>query len=253
MLKRHGPAWTLLISLLLAWELACRYLRVPAYILPPPSQIARALWTWRGPLLTQHLPATLTETLLGLGISIVLGVVMAVLMHLLPPVSRALYPLVVASQTIPIIALSPVFLFWFGYSLAQKVAVVVLVAFFPVVVNTRDGLRSADPDLLEWMRAAGASRWRTLRMAEAPAALPSFFTGLKMAASVSVIGAVLGEWLGGEKGLGIFGRRAVTTLKSPELFASVVLLALLGEGLFLLAALAERLVLKHRSNPDHHS
>jgi putative hydroxymethylpyrimidine transport system permease protein len=251
MLKRHGPPAALLMALLALWEAACRFLNVPRYILPAPSLIARALWTWRGPLLTEHLPTTLTEILLGLSISVVVGVTLAVAMHLLPPVSRALYPLIVASQAIPIIAISPVFLFWFGYSLAQKVAVVVLVSFFPVVVSTRDGLRAADPDLLEWLRAAGASRWRLLRLAEGPAALPSFFSGLKMAASVSVIGAVLGEWLGGEKGLGIFGRRAVTTLKAPELFASVVLLALLGVALFLLAALAERLALRYRPPTDH--
>lgn len=246
MLKRYAPPAGLLLVFLLLWEAACRLLHVPPYILPPPTRVAGALWQWRSTLLLEHLPVTLTETLLGLTISVVLGVALAVAMHLLPPVSRALYPLIVASQAIPVIAISPVFLFWFGYSLGQKVAVVVLVAFFPVVIATRDGLNAADPDLLEWMRSAGATRWRTLRMAEAPAALPSFFSGLKIAASVSVIGAVLGEWLGGQKGLGVYGRRAASNLKSPELLASVVLLAALGVALFLLAALFERLVTRRR-------
>lgn len=246
MLKRYGPALILLISLFAAWEAACRLLPIPPYILPAPSKIAGALWQWREPLLLQHFPLTLKETLLGLIISVILGVAIAVSMHFSPPVNRALYPLIVASQTIPIIALSPVFLFWFGYSLSQKVAVVVLVAFFPVAMATRDGLRSADPELLGWLKAAGASRWRTLVMAEAPAALPAFFSGLKMAASVSVIGAVLGEWLGGDAGLAIYGRRAASNLKSPELFASVVLLALMGIALFLLAAGLERLACRYR-------
>lgn len=250
MLKRYGPAGALLAALFLAWEAACRGLQIPPYILPAPTRVAVALWQWREPLLLQHLPVTLTETLLGLLLSVVLGVLCAGVMHLSPPVSRALYPLIVASQTIPIIALSPVFLFWFGYSLSQKVAVVVLVAFFPVAMATRDGLRAADPDLLEWLRAAGASRWRRLTLAEIPAALPGFFSGLKMAASVSVIGAVLGEWLGGEAGLAIFGRRAASNLKSPELFASVVLLALLGIALFLAAAGLERLIIQRRTQND---
>ncbi|HYF93736.1 MAG TPA: ABC transporter permease [Symbiobacteriaceae bacterium] len=246
MLKRYLPALATLGILTLIWEAACRWLHIPQFILPAPTKIAAALWQWREPLLLQHLPVTLKETVLGLVLSVVLGVFIAVVMHFSPPVNRALYPLIVASQTIPIIALSPVFLFWFGYSLSQKVAVVVLVAFFPVAMATRDGLRAADPDLLAWLKAAGASRWRMLIMAEAPAALPSFFSGLKMAASVSVIGAVLGEWLGGDAGLAIYGRRAASNLKSPELFASVVLLALLGVALFALAAGLERLATHNR-------
>lgn len=248
MLRRYGPAATLLILGGIGWDLAVRYLRIPTYILPAPGQIAAALWRWRQPLLRQHLPVTLLEVLIGLGLSVCLGVALALAMHLVPLIHRAVYPIIIASQTIPIIAISPLFLFWFGYTLSQKVAVVVLITFFPVVVATVDGLGSADPDLLAWLRAAGASRWRILRMAEAPAALPAFFTGLKVAATFSVIGAVIGEWLGGQAGLGVFGRRAGSALKSPDLFASVVLLALLGVLLFLLMAWVERRFTAHR--PD---
>ncbi len=248
MLKRHGPPALLLLAGLLLWELACRQLDIPVYVLPAPSRIAVALWEWRESLLLEHLPVTLAEVLTGLGISVAMGVAMAVAMHLSPPVYRALYPLIVSSQTIPIIAISPVFLFWFGYSFSQKVAVVVLITFFSVAVNTVDGLRSADAELLAWMRASGASRWQVLRMVEVPSALPAFFTGLKISASVSVIGAVIGEWLGGQAGLGVFGRRAASSLKSPELFASVVLLALLGILLFLAAAWLERRFTRFRSD-----
>lgn len=250
MLKRFGPAGALLMGLLLLWEAACRLLSIPPFILPAPTRIAAALWEWRQPLLLEHLPVTLLEVMLGLALSVALGAATAVAMHLSPLANRAFYPIIVASQTIPVIAISPVFLFWFGYSLAQKVAVVVLISYFPVAVNTFDGLRSADPELLAWMRAAGASRWRILRMAEAPSSLPAFFTGLKVAATVSVIGAVIGEWLGGQEGLGVFGRRAASNLKSPELFASVLLLALLGIALFLLAAWAERICTRHRAPRD---
>jgi putative hydroxymethylpyrimidine transport system permease protein len=247
MLRKYGLAAGLLLLLLLGWEAACRFLAVPAYILPAPSRIVVALWEWRGPLLGEHLVATLQEVVMGLLLSVLLGVALAGAMHIWPAVYRALYPLLVASQTIPIIAISPVFLFWFGYSLTQRTAVVVLITFFPVAVSLVDGLRSADPDLVAWMRAAGASRWQILWMVEWPSALPAFFSGLKMAATFSVVGAVIGEWLGGQAGLGVFGRRAASSLKSPELFASVLLLSLLGIALFLLVALAERYVLRYRA------
>lgn len=245
-MKRSLAPAALLLGLLAFWEVACREFGVPTYILPAPSQALAALWQWRGPLLSDHLPTTALEVLLGLCLSILLGVAIAALMHLSAPLRRALYPLIVASQTIPVVAISPVFLFWFGYSLTQKVAVVVLVTFFPIAVNTFAGLQSADPDLLAWMTAAGASRRRILIMVEIPAALPSFFAGLKVAAGVSVIGAVIGEWLGGQTGLGVFGRRAASTLKSPELFASVLLLALLGVALYRLTAWLEHRFTFHR-------
>lgn len=249
MLKRYGAAGALLLALLLLWELLCRWLAVPTYILPAPSRALEALWQWRSVLFGQHLATTGVEVLIGLGVSVVLGAGLAIGMHLSPVLGRVLSPLVVASQTIPIIAVAPVFLFWFGYSLTQKVAVVVLITFFPVAVATYDGLRSADPELLDWMRAAGASRSRILRMVELPSALPAFFTGLKMSAAVSVTGAVIAEWLGGQTGLGVYGRRAASTLRSPELFASVLLLSLLGVLLYALAAWAERRLLPYR-RPD---
>lgn len=246
MLRRHGSLIGLFTGFILVWELLCRLGGIPAFILPAPSQIALAFWTWREALLLEHLPITLAETLVGLIISIVLGGAMAAAMHLSPVVNRVVYPVIVASQTIPVIALSPLFLFWFGYSFTQKVAVVVLITFFPVAVNTADGLRSADGDLLAWMHASGADRWRILRMVEAPSALPHFFTGLKQAATISVIGAVIGEWLGGQAGLGIFGRRASSSLKTPELFASVIILAIMGVLLFILVAWGERRLMAHR-------
>lgn len=247
MLRRNLPAASLLLALLLAWEAACRLLSIPLFILPAPSRILTALWNWRQALLLEHLPVTATETLLGLAISLALGLALAVAMHLWEPLRQALYPLIVASQTIPVIAISPVFLFWFGYSLGQKVAVVVLITFFPIAIATLDGLRAADPDVVAWLRTAGASRWQILRMAEGPAALPAFFSGLRVATPVSVIGAVIGEWLGGQAGLGVFGRRAASNLKSAELFASVVVLALFGILLVLLVRLAEERLMPYRT------
>lgn len=239
-LAQYGPAAAVVVGGILLWEAAVRFWQIPGFILPAPSQVARTLWQWREPLLLEHLPATVGEVALGLGASLVAGVSLAVLMHVWPPLQRSLYPIVVGIQTIPVIAISPLFLFWFGYSLGQKVAVVVIVAFFPILVGTVDGLRSADPALTTWLRAAGVGPWQMLRLAEIPAALPSFFSGLKVAATASVVGAVIGEWLGGEAGLGVYGRRAASAFKAPELFASVVLLAALGALLFLLVVALER-------------
>lgn len=251
MLKRYGPATTLLLGLILLWEFATRLMQTPVFILPPPSRILQALWEWREALLFEHLPVTLTEVLIGLLASVVGGVAIAAAMHLSALVNRAFYPLIIASQTIPTIAISPVFLLWFGYSLSQKVAVVCLITFFPMAVGVYDGLRSTDPDLLEWLRAAGAGRWRIFRMAELPSALPAFFTSLKIAATYSVVGAVLGEWLGGQSGLGVYGRRAGSSLKAPELWASVVVLTLLGIVLFLLASGLERRFTRWRGEQIH--
>lgn len=231
--------WTVVGGLLL-WETGVRLWKVPPFILPPPSAVGTALWTWRRTLFLEHLPVTLLEVTLGLLLSLVAAVSLAVTMHLWQPFGRVVYPLIVAAQTVPVIAISPLFLFWFGYSLAQKVAVVVIVAFFPILVNTADGLKSADPTLIIWLRSTGANRWQLFRFAQAPAALPSFFSGLKVATTAAVVGAVIGEWLGGQKGLGVYGRRAASSLKAPELFASVIILAATGALLFVVVASLER-------------
>lgn len=241
-----APA-VLLAFLLLLWEGLSRLLAVPAFILPPPSAIAAAVWELRGPLFGVHLPVTLGEIALGLALALAVGVGLAVAMHFSPLLERAIYPLVVASQTVPIIAISPVFLLWFGYSIWQKVAVIVLISFFSITVNTFDGLRARDPELVELLQAAGAGRWQVFLKAEVPAALPLFFSGLKIAAAMCVIGATIGEWLGASAGLGYFGRRMASTMRAAPLFASVFILSLVGIALFgLIAWLEQRLL------PWHH-
>ena len=153
-------------------------------------------------LLAKHFAVTLWEALLGLGISAVLGILAAVWIESSSLAKKTIYPLIVTSQTIPIIALSPIMVMWFGYEIWSKAAVVILFTFFPIAVNTADGFRSADPDIGELMRTMGAGKWDLFLKWKIPSALPGFFTGLKMAAAISVGGATLGEWLGGEAGLG---------------------------------------------------
>ncbi|MFO7262910.1 MAG: ABC transporter permease [Bacillota bacterium] len=228
------------LAMLFLWETAVRGLDVPAFILPPPSAIAVALWEHADVLWTVHLPATLSIVALGLLISVIVGVAMAALMTLFPLAERTFYPLLIVSQTLPIIALAPVFILWFGYSVWGKVAVTVLISFFPIVVNTYDGFRRADSEWMDLLRVMGANRWQIFLKAQVPAALPMFFSGLKMAAVVSVIGATIGEWLGANEGLGYFSRRMAHSVRAAPLFAAIFVLSLLGIGLFLLIQWLER-------------
>ena len=177
--------------------------------------------------------------LLGLAIAVPLGVLLAVAMHLVRPLRDAAYPLLVASQAIPIVVLAPIFVLAFDYGIGPKLAIVALICFFPITVNLLDGLRSVPPELLKLMRSLGASRLRSLRTVELPAALPYFFSGLKIAATVSVIGAVFGEWAGADEGLGRLVLLGNNQLQTPRVYAGIVMLTLMAVGLFL-AVVARR-------------
>ncbi|UFJ42322.1 ABC transporter permease [Brevibacillus humidisoli] len=230
--------------LVLGWEAICRLLAIPPFILPPPSAVALTLWELRDLLFGHHLWTTLREVMLGLTASILFGMTLALAMNFWRPVERIVYPYIVISQTIPIIALSPIFILWFGYSLSGKIAITVLFTFFPIVVGAYDGLRTADREMIDLLRTMGANRWQIFYKLQIPSALPSFFSGLKVAATYSVAGATIGEWLGASEGLGYFGRRASGNFQAPALFASVLLLSAIGILLFRLTASVERRVLQ---------
>ena len=191
-------------------------------------------------LLWDNALVTLQEVLLGLTISAAAGVLFAVAMHLFRPLRDATYPLLVASQAIPVVVLAPIFVLAFGYGIGPKLAIVALICFFPITVNLLDGLRSVEPELLKLMRSLGASRLRTLGSVELPGALPYLFSGLKIAAAVSVIGAVFGEWAGADEGLGRLVLLGNNQLQTPRVYAGIVILTLMAVALFALAALAER-------------
>ena len=222
---KNGPAAALVCFLLLLWEVAARRINA-AYILPAPEQILARLWELREPLLGAHLPATMEVVLIGLLISVLLGVGLAVLMDLSPMAEKALYPLIVASQTIPVTALAPLFVLWFGYSIWSRVLVTVLMTFFPVAITVYDGFRSVRTDMKELMLSFGASGRQIFFKLKLPAVLPYFFSALRMAVPISVIGAAIGEWLGAQCGLGYFSRRMMTQLDGAGVFAPVLLLSL---------------------------
>ncbi len=235
----------LILGLLVIWESVVRWRDVPRWLLPPPSVVAITLFEERS-LLWQHSLATLSAVLVGFVLAISAGVLLAIAVDLSPLLDRAVYPLIVASQTIPVPALAPLLLIWFGYGLLPKVLVTALIAFFPIVVNTVEGLRSPDPEVIAMMRTFGANRWTRFRMIKLPAAMPYLFTGARIGAAVAVIGAVFGELVGAQAGLGYLLTRAMAQFQTERVVAAIFLLSLMGLGLFGLVGLLERLLLPWR-------
>jgi putative hydroxymethylpyrimidine transport system permease protein len=241
----------LLAALIGAWQLAAstgamaEVLGLEDFLVPSPAEIAEALWKNRS-LLADNAWVTLQEIVIGLACALVAGVGFAVLMHLSSLVRDAAYPLIVASQTIPIVVIAPILLIWFGFGIGPKIVVVALICFFPIAVNVLDGLRSTEPDAVKLMRSLDASRWQIFRRVEAPAALPSFFTGAKIAVVVAPIGAVFGEWVGGSSGLGHLILEDNAKLEVAREFAAVAVLSAMALVLIGLIALAERRVVAWR-------
>ena len=228
-----------LLALVGGWELYARLGGVSDLILPAPSEVAQALWDDRA-LLWSNLLVTAQEVALGILVALVLGFALAVALHLSGTLRRSLYPLLVASQAVPVVIIAPLLVVWFGFGIVPKLAIIALVCFFPVVVTTLDALRGVDPDQLKLLRTLDASRWQAFRWAEAPAALPAALSGAKIAVAVAVIGAVFAEYVGSSEGLGHLMLQAIPQLETPRAYAAVVLLAAFAVALFSALALAER-------------
>ena len=237
---RLALATILLALFVLAWQGVASLPSVDDLTLASPVETFHALrddWS----LLMDNAGVTLLEVVLGLAISTAAGVSFAVAMHMFRPLRDAAYPLLIASQAIPVVVIAPLFVLAFDYGIGPKLAIVALICFFPITVNLLDGLRSVEPELLKLMRSMGASRLRTLRSAELPSALPFLFSGLKVAATVSVIGAVFGEWAGADEGLGRLVLLGNNQLQTPRVYAGIVLLTVMAVALFAVVALVERL------------
>lgn len=241
----YGAPVLVVLALLILWEAVARFIGM-TFILPAPTEVAVKLWDIRHILFTVHLTSTLLIILTGLTFSIVLGVGLAVWMSVSKAAEKAFYPIIISSQTIPIIALAPIFVLWFGYSIWSKVVVTLLITFFPITVNTFDGLKSSSKELKELLQTMGASKKDIFLKLSVPSALPHFFSGLKVAVTLSVIGAAIGEWLGAQSGLGYFSRRMMTQFDGAGVFAPIVLLSAIGIVLFLLVVLLEKLTLRWR-------
>jgi len=241
-IRAYLPPVLLLALFLAAWQCATWLWRIEAYLLPSPSRIISAGIQARG-LLSDHVQQTLRETLLGFGLALFSGLALALAIDLSLFLRRALYPLLVVTQTIPMMTLAPLLVIWLGYTIWPKVIVVALVCFFPIVVTAADGLQSADPDMLALLQSMGATRQQVFFKVRVPGALPSVFSGIKIAITYSVIGAIIGEWVGASKGLGVFMLRASNSFRTDWVFAGIAISSLLSMLLFLGVAVAERAAL----------
>jgi ABC-type nitrate/sulfonate/bicarbonate transport system permease component len=241
-------ALILFCILLGAWELYAQLGSVDDLILPAPSEVARALWEDRS-LLWDNFLVTAKEVVLGLLVATAAAALLATAIHFSPTVRGAVYPLLVASQTIPIVIVAPLLVVWFGYDIGPKLAIIALICFFPIVVAALDGLASVDPDLRKLMATLDASRWRTFRLVEIPSALPSLLTGARIAVAIAVIGAVLAEQAGSSDGLGHLLLQATPQLETARAYAAVVVLSAFAVALFAALALLERRLLpwSHRT------
>ena len=227
------------MACLVLWEAVGFFRWLPAYILPPPSRVVQALVNDAG-LLMRHGSVTLMEAALGFSIAVISGGMLALWLDHSSLVRRIVYPYLITSQTVPIVTLAPLFAMWFGFGYLPKVLIVILVCFFPITISLLEGLASVDKELIDLMRSMGATPWQRYRWVKIPAALPSFFAGLKISGTYSIMGAVIGEWIGGSMGLGVYMLRVRQSFATDRVFSVIVVIVLLS--IFVLKAIqwAER-------------
>ena len=244
-MKTKGPAVLAFAVLLGVWQLVCSLGLVPGYMLPSPWQVVQAFCT-DFTLLLQHLSVTLQEALLGLAAGVALGFFFASVMDAFTPVRKALYPVLVVSQTIPAVAIAPLLVLWLGYEMAPKIVLIVLTTFFPVAVGLMEGFASCDPDCENLLRSMGAGRFKIFCYLKFPSALPQFFSGRRIAAAYRVVGAVISEWLGGFLGLGVYMTRVKKAFAFDKMFAVILLISAISLLLMAAVSLLERLCMPHR-------
>lgn len=248
---RWGQPALLLAALLGAWQIAASTgaiaaaLNLESFLVPSPAEIASSLWDNRT-LLAENAWVTLREMVLGILAALTIGLAFAVAMNRWRLVKDTAYPLIVASQTIPVLVIAPVLTIWFGFGIPPKVLIIALVCFFPLTVNTLDALRAVDPEAVKLMRSLDATRWQLFRRVEAPSALPGVFTGMKIAVVIAPIGAVFAEWAGSSAGLGHLIQADNANFEVARQFASVAVLSAMALALMGLTALAERRVIRWR-------
>lgn len=245
LMKGWRPAAVLLL-LFIVWELAVLLAEIPAWLLPPPTDIFQeAIAGWDGFRL--HLQSTVMLSLLGFAIGTGIGLLTAVLLHLLPFLRESIYPLLILSQNVPIIVLAPLLVVWFGFGILPKLIVITLVCFFPITVAALDGFRQTPRELKHYMLMAGASKGQLFWKLELPYSLPSLFSGLKISATYSVMGAVISEWLGAKAGIGVYMTLASSSFRTDRVFVAIFAIMVLSLLFFGAILLAERLLVKWKT------
>ena len=228
-----------LVLLVVVWDLAIRVFRIPPYQIPKPEDVLRTLWT-DGPQLRQQAVPTTIATVEGVLLSAVFGLAVGMLIVGSRTVESYIYPLLVFSQSIPKIAIAPLFVVWFGFGMFPKVLSAFMLGFFPVVVSAVQGFKSVEPDMLDLVRAMEAKRLQIFRLVRFPHALPAIFAGLKVSITLAVVGAVVGEFVGSNSGLGFVLQRSIGNFELPTMFAALVILSLIGVVLFWTLDVIER-------------
>ncbi|UWG99258.1 ABC transporter permease [Dehalobacter sp. DCM] len=231
-----------LVLIVAVWQLTVYKYQIPPWLLPSPSQIGEALWETRG-LIWEHTIMTVFETTVGLFLAVILGIATSTLMSLLPFTRRVFYPFLIISQTIPIIAVAPLLLLWLGYGLLPKIVIIVMVCFFPIAITLLEGLELSNLDLLHLLQSMGASPWQIFVLIRWPHAMPALFSGLKIAATYSVMTAVISEWLGASRGLGVYLLRSSNNFLTDRVFAAIIAITLLSFLYYAVIILLTRLAL----------
>jgi len=244
-LRRNVPSVTAVAGLLILWQVVCMIGVVPSYMLPSPLGVIRA-FAEEFPLLCENALITLSEAFLGLTLGVLIGFFAAVMMDAFKVLHKAFYPLLIITQTIPSVAIAPLLVLWFGYELTPKVVLIVISTFFPVAVGMLEGFGSADKDAINLLRSMGASRLQIFRYIKFPQALPQFFSGLRIAAAYSVVGAVISEWLGGFGGLGVYMTRVKKAFAFDKMFAVIFLISGISLALMAMVSFAEKKCMPYR-------
>ena len=243
--RRNIPSLVAIAALLLTWQLVCMSGLIPSYMLPSPMDVLRAFVS-ELPLLWENSLITLQEAFIGLAMGVGVGFLAAVLMDSFDVLYKAFYPLLIITQTVPSVAIAPLLVLWFGYEMTPKIVLIVISTFFPVTVGLLDGFRSADKDAIGLLRSMGADRMRVFRYIKFPSALPQLFSGLRIAAAYSVVGAVISEWLGGFGGLGVYMTRVKKAFAFDKMFAVIFLISAISLVLMALVELAEKKCMPYR-------
>ena len=245
--RRNIPSFVAVGAFLLLWQLVCSCGLIPNFMLPSPVAVLRAFVSdidllWKNSLVT------LQEAFIGLVLGVAVGFVIAVLMDSFEMIFKAFYPLLIITQTIPSVAIAPLLVLWFGYEMTPKIVLIVISTFFPVTIGLLDGFRNADKDALCLLRSMGANRWQIFRYIKFPSALPQLFSGVKIAAAYSVVGAVISEWLGGFGGLGVYMTRVKKAFAFDKMFAVILLISVISLGLMALVGFAEKKCMPYRNS-----
>jgi ABC-type nitrate/sulfonate/bicarbonate transport system permease component len=231
-----------LVVIVLLWNSITNSGRIDKWILPAPIEIIRALYN-SSSLLLFHTSSTLRETAFGMCLAIFFGIFIASVLEQVNFLKQTIYPFLIISQTIPIISVAPLLIIWFGFGLKAKIFIVALVCFFPITINLLDGFKTVDPEKIKLLKTMGASQWQLFSKVKMPSSMPFLFSGLKIAATYSVMSAIIGEWLGAAQGLGIYMTRASHSYMTANVFAAIFMIILLSFSFYLAIELLERLLI----------